>query len=659
MTVSTEATRGPDQTSADARPAMAGWWGHPVAYVVTAVVLLVIFGGTFVVDPGRPAPADDPAYYSWRTELLIAEGPNALLDARGPREMYSSGYRVTTIILGAIFRGVAGVAPLTQTVWLMVGLRVLIPLLLAGFVARHRRDPLAFHVVALTSASLLLTPPLGGYLDNLVTLALLGAAAFLIGPSAKSWAARMAFGLLLFLSALTHPTTLVIFCGVLGAMAGVRLLLSRFDLRQTLREYAAPLATGAVTVLLGYAVWKLGVWGQPASLGDAALPPPAPASFFFKRLGGWVRAMRPLLNGPLFLLGMVSLVAVGRKWIQDDLARVAILWLLPLVGALGFLAGLAFPYYRFFNTTLAWVLLIAVGAWVATRFFIDLSHRPGASRAAGAAGLVAVGLIVLTNLTAGFKLIGWNDPEMAWMTPAEQRDLDAVRLALAEETRPVVFTVTTDATASERIWGAVKRAGNVARYGVPGDLLDSTYVCLGTIDSCGRGEALGDPGTFHNELSLATIDYMHQGLGAQTPLYVHVAEFNIEPPSTPSSNQVVLQVADGSASFASARGGSDRAPIPRPEIASSRFSWVWALLALFLLGIPGWFALRGVLPDAGLPQALGIVPVLSAALLVISGFVLVAFFRGPFTPALAWLSLLLATALGFGVGRIRPTGETT
>ncbi|MFN2526488.1 MAG: hypothetical protein ABR505_09565 [Actinomycetota bacterium] len=633
------------------RPGPA-WPGHPIALVLTTLLLLTIFGATFILDPGRPAPADDPAYYSWRTELLIAEGPAALLDARGPREMYSSGYRVTTPVLGSIFRGVAGIAPLTQTIWLMVGLRVVIPLLLAGFVARHRRDPLAFHVVALTSASLLLTPPLGGYLDNLVTLALLGGAAFLIGPSANSWRARMAFGLLLFLSALTHPTTLVIFCGVLAAMAGIRLLLSRFDLRQTLREYAAPLATAASAVVLGYAVWKLGAWGQPASLGDAALPPPAPASFFFKRLGGWVRALRPLLNGPLFLLGLLSLVAVGRRWIQDDLARLAVVWLLPLVGAFGFLAGFAFPYYRFFNTTLAWVLLIAVGAWLAMRFFVDLSRRAGATRAAGAAGLLAVSLIVLTNFSAGFKLIGWNDPEMAWMTPAEQRDLDALRFSLDNEKRPIVFTVTTDATASERIWGAVKRAGNVARYGVPGELLDSTYACLGTVESCVHGEPIGEQGSFERELSQATLDYMKPRMGAQAPLYVYDNVFNTEPMWEVPANVAILAVTDGMVTPISARGGSDRHTFMYSASSPPRWSWLRALAGLLLLAVPGWFALRGVLPDARLAQALGLIPVLSAGLLVIAGFVLVALIRGPFTPALAWVTWLVALGLGFVVGRV-------
>ena len=46
---------------------------------------------------------------------------------------------------------------------------------------------------------------------------------------------------------------------------------------------------------------------------------------------------------------------------DDELARVSIVWLAPLVGLFGFVGGLTYPYYRFFNTTLAWVLLVGVG----------------------------------------------------------------------------------------------------------------------------------------------------------------------------------------------------------------------------------------------------------------------------------------------------------
>jgi hypothetical protein len=128
--------------------------GHPLAFCATAAVLVVLFSWTFFTNPGRAAPADDPAFYAWRTEALISDPPLTLLQVEGPQRMLVGGYRVLTPVIASFMRGVAGVGPLIPTVWLAVGLRVLLPLLLAGFAYRHRRDPLIFHAVAFGSASL-------------------------------------------------------------------------------------------------------------------------------------------------------------------------------------------------------------------------------------------------------------------------------------------------------------------------------------------------------------------------------------------------------------------------------------------------------------------------------------------------------------------------
>ncbi|MDQ4024417.1 MAG: hypothetical protein M3217_02840, partial [Actinomycetota bacterium] len=212
------------------------WLAHPLAFLLTTAILLLVFGWTFVANPGRPAPADDPAYYSWRMEALIENDPVTLLEATGPLDMYSGGYRVTTPVIASYFRELGGAALLTPTVLLAVGLRVVIPLLLGGFAYRQRRDPLIFHAVALGSASLLLTPPFGGYLDNVLTLFFLGASLFFIEPSRRSWPARLVFAGLLVLSGMTHPTTLAIFCAVLGVMAAARWLFRGFDLRSVIRD---------------------------------------------------------------------------------------------------------------------------------------------------------------------------------------------------------------------------------------------------------------------------------------------------------------------------------------------------------------------------------------------------------------------------------------
>ncbi|HEU4487927.1 MAG TPA: hypothetical protein VFS38_01420, partial [Actinomycetota bacterium] len=135
--------------------------GHPLAFCATALILLSVFGWSFVTNPGRPAPADDPAFYAWRTEALISDPPVTLLEVEGPQRMLVGGYRILTPVIASFMRHIPEVGLLTPTVWLAVGLRVLIPLLLAGFAYRQRKDPVIFHAVAFGSASLLPTPPFG------------------------------------------------------------------------------------------------------------------------------------------------------------------------------------------------------------------------------------------------------------------------------------------------------------------------------------------------------------------------------------------------------------------------------------------------------------------------------------------------------------------
>ncbi|HEX3327020.1 MAG TPA: hypothetical protein VHV50_08500, partial [Actinomycetota bacterium] len=118
--------------------------GHPAAYALTGLILLTLFGWTFFIHPQRVAPTKDPAYYTWRTEALITEKPAALLAITGPFSVFSGGYRVSSAVLGGYLRRIAGVSQLKVTVFLVVGLPVLIALLLGGFALRQRGDPLIF-----------------------------------------------------------------------------------------------------------------------------------------------------------------------------------------------------------------------------------------------------------------------------------------------------------------------------------------------------------------------------------------------------------------------------------------------------------------------------------------------------------------------------------
>lgn len=658
MTLSVLTERVRTSPAPERRPAIDRVLGHPLAYALTALVILAAFGWTFVDNPGRPAPADDPAFYAWRTEALISEKPVALLEIDGPRDMLVGGYRVSTPLIAGFMRHIAAIAPLAPTALLAVGLRVVIPLLLGGLAFRYRRDPLVFHAVAFASASLLPTPSFGGYLDNVVTLMFLAAALFLIAPARASWPARIGLTTLLFLAGLTHPTTLAMFCVVLGAMALVRLAARRFDLRSVIRDDGPALASAIVAAVATYAVWKLGVWGEPASLSEAAVPPPADATFFQKRLGQWIRALRPTFNAPLMILGAAGLLAAGKRAAEDDLTRIALVWLLPLAGVFGFLAGVAYPYYRFLNTTLGWVLLIGLGCYFATRFFLRVAARGGANRLA-LVGVAVVALIIVTNFTTGFVQVGWNSLEEAWITPDRLTEMDALRAHLAGSDRPVVFVADDEAPEPVRIYGFTKLVANVSRYGVALGQQDRAFVYLGSLESYLAGDATERSGdAFYGELSRDTLLELQafeelSGEATEDPIAVVASSFN-----TTGSNVALAAgeeelpseaVADALVVRGTEVEGGDPSPSAietdtQEQGLGGPLHVVVVIGGLALLMVPGFLAVRWMLPDAGFAEWLGLVPALAMGALAFVSFWALALLGDPLTAGLAW-ALLAGTTL--------------
>ncbi|MGI8520139.1 MAG: hypothetical protein ACR2MC_05975 [Actinomycetota bacterium] len=619
--------------------------GHPLAFCATTAILIALFGWTFFTNPGRAAPADDPAFYSWRTEALISDEPSTLIEVVGPQRMLVGGYRVVTPVVAGLMRHVPGVGPLTPTVWLAVGMRVLIPLLLAGFAYRHRRDPLIFHAVALGSASLLPTPPFGGYLDNVLTLVFLSCSLFLLEPARRSSAARVGLFLLLLASGLTHPTTLVIFCGVLAAMATVRLVLRRFDLGSVIRDDGPMLAVAFVAVLTMYVVWKVGIWGQSASLGEAAVPPPADSSFFLKRMGGWVRALRPPFNLPLLFLGIAGLLAAGIKRAADDeLARPALVWLLPLVGALGFALGVAYPYYRFFNTTVAWLLLVGLGIFFAARWLIETAGRGGIFRVA-LLGLVVLVAIVATNFSTGFVQVAWNDVEQAWISPSEIDQMELVRARLeGEENRPVVFVTDAEGASAVRTYGWLKLVANVSRFGVAPGQQDLAHVYLGPLDSYLAGEASSGAAPNFEELSRASLEDAEGSIerAAERPVVVVSLAFNrggrnaelARGTDVPSASEAEILLVSNEGLFTS------DGPVAAPEVQEAGVLHLpRVLLGLMLLLVPGYLLSRWVLPSASFAELLGLVPALSLAALGLAGTAALAVVQTPFSSLFAWIVL--------------------
>jgi hypothetical protein len=643
----------------DRRPGGPSWidrgLGHPTAFIATAVVLLLLFGWTFLINPEQVAPTKDPAYYTWRTEALVSEDPRTLLEIEGAFNMFAGGYRVTAPVIGGYLRQIADVSSLKTTVFLMVGTPVLIALLLAGFAYRHRRDPLVFHAVAFGSGGLLLTDPFVGYLDNVLCLLWLAAAIWFIGPARESWPARIGFAMFLLLAGLTHPTTLAIFCLTLGAMVVVRLLFRSFDVKSVIRDDGPMLVTAFAAGVLTLVLWTIGPWGKSASLAEAALPPPYDSAFFLDRLLQWLGEMRPALNGPLLVIGVVGLLAAGKRAAEDDLARTSIVWLAPLAGLFGFVAGIAYPYYRFLNTTLSWILLVGLGAYFAIRFFLDFA-RGGGFRALAALGAVAVVVIVGTNFTHGYGAVGWD--KAGWISEDQRRDLDVLRTELArrgEEDRPVVFVIDDEPSVPFQIWGFTKLAGNTSRYGLPDGQIDQGYMYLGSLDNFLSDRPTTRGEETYDKLSRALLEETNTAVqeSGKQPVAVVASQFNpaganadlaaeFSPVATFGLTGLTTDVwilDDGRLTTP----GGNASSVPGDKGSPVHVAWI--ALALVVLLLPGVVALRWFLPDATLPDALAMAPALAIAMLTLVGFAALAVVRSPFSAGVAWACVVVTIAI--------------
>ncbi len=636
--------------------------GHPLAYLATAVILLGVFAGPFIADPDRVAPTKDPAFYTWRTEAFLTEEPADLLAIEGPEGMFAAGYRVAAPILGGLLRHVADVHSLTVMTLLMVSLPVLISLLLAGFAHRELPDPLLWHAVAFVSAGLLLTPPFVGYLDNVLCLFFLAAALHFLRSARGSWGARVMLFIFLLLAGLSHPTTLVIFCGTLGLMAAARLLLRRWDLKATLREDGWMLGVAFAAAVATFLVWTIGIWGRSVSLSEAALPPPYGSAFFVDRMLLWIDAMRPVLNGPLLVIGIVGLVTSGWRALDRELARVSLLGLAPLVGLFGFVAGLAYPYYRFFNTTLAWVLLTGIGAGIAARLFLDRARDGGVSRLAFF-GVVAIVVIAATNLTHGLAISGWTKEKNQWLEPETRRDLDELRDALAFEDRAsaVVFVIDDEPPEPFQIYGFSKLSGNTSRYGLPPGQIDRGYLYLGGYKNLLQGEPTRRGDATYDDLSAALLEDTQRGIGAAPPIIVVAEAFN------PAGANVAIASGDEPVPDASGgtfadetkvwtlhdgalyewtpggRVGRERSGLPPEDPGPIHLAWV--VVGIALLFLPGLIVLRRLPGAATWAQGIGLVPALGCAIAITSGVVVVAFLREPFTGGSAGTTIVLAVVV--------------
>src|SRR5881628_441544 len=79
-----------------------GLLGKPFILILFAAVFLLVLGWAFLRDPTLSAPTRDPAWYSWRANVILQSDPGSIAREWGPGSVFSGGYRVTVPLAGAL-----------------------------------------------------------------------------------------------------------------------------------------------------------------------------------------------------------------------------------------------------------------------------------------------------------------------------------------------------------------------------------------------------------------------------------------------------------------------------------------------------------------------------------------------------------------------------
>jgi MFS family permease len=309
-----------------------------------------------------------------------------------------------------------------------------------------------------------------------------------------SWGARTALFLIGIAAAFTHPTTCVIFGVVLMAVFGLHFLTSRFSLGAALRADGPMLMSTGFGMIAGLACWVIGIWGKPASLAEAALPPPYTADFFTARLVEWTTSLQPLVIVWFIGIAIVSTVLASRRTSRaartED--QVSIWWLAAFVGTASVLTGAAIPYYRFMNASAAPMVLVGLGSAVAIRWL--LMNRRGPSLVVGSIVAVLVVGLLAWVLNDGLR-DRWVSESNQWANQQVRTSLAAVNevVRAAGDERANVLVVnfgdTDDAdTQTNTGYGWAKTYSNVFRTGLPGTAIERSVTYFGTLERFLAGE---------------------------------------------------------------------------------------------------------------------------------------------------------------------------
>ena len=91
-------------------------------------------------DPACRAPTRDPAWYTWRANVILDDEPGPSRQEWGPHGLFAGGYRVSVPLVGALLQRVAGIDRYTFSAFLMLGIPLLTGLALgAAFYPQPQR----------------------------------------------------------------------------------------------------------------------------------------------------------------------------------------------------------------------------------------------------------------------------------------------------------------------------------------------------------------------------------------------------------------------------------------------------------------------------------------------------------------------------------------
>lgn len=635
-------------------------------WVVLGAVLAVVLALSwqFIVDAARAVPALDTAWYQWRAEYLLVNDPGSLITIQGAQGALAGGYRVAEPVLAAQMRTVGGVGAATPTVVLSILFRVLAAAGMAVFAWRHRdRSWLLFYLTLAVIPALFLLQQFFGFLDNFYALALLAGALLLLDTMRESWMARLAIVALLFLAGLSHPTSLALFLLSIGAVAVYRAIRER-SVAAAIRSEGWITVAGTVAVALTGALWVGGLWGPTSSFSEAAVPPPEDVTYFVNRSLNVLKGMYPWILVPVMVLGLGALlVTLIRR--RERFSELTLGWTLPLAGLFGFLLGAAYPYFRFFNATLAPLVAVAVGFATIIGMAARIRRRPLHRIAPVVAGAM-VAVILGFWWTSGVS--AWNR-KGTWLTPEVRAQMAAAGAYLEAEPEGRRALFVGDAQPETVVsYGKYKEYANGVYAGLHGDQIDDSFLFFGTAEDLMAGRPSTAPDPQYNDLAADTAAEVFPAMARHEGNMVVLMPMAFNEPSPNEefaescgdacvevgrSGLYVLPDAAGTplseTSLAAAeRAASDAAAFAEdpPSPLANLGGTLLAILRLGLLFVlPGWLLFRR-LPQRSWLEGAVLVPLLSIGAVTTAGVLLVAIVRQPFGGALGWASWGLAVAAG-------------